>query len=83
MCEEENAVFLRESMFKADCDRCGVRFDPIEGGFCASCGEALCAAHLHGSLVQRLKVSLLGRTSVCTACRAAGAKPTVTAGVAR
>ena len=65
-------MFLREGMFLADCDRCGVRFDPVRGGVCASCRMALCDEHLHGSLVQRLRVTLLGRESVCPVCREKG-----------
>ena len=66
-------MFLRESMFKADCDRCGVRFDPVKGGVCTRCRMALCDEHLHGSLAQRLRVNLLGREAVCPACRERGA----------
>ena len=74
-------MFLREGMFKADCDRCGARFDPVNGGFCASCRMALCDDHLHGSVVQRLKVTLFGREAVCPLCRAKGA--TASTGAAR
>ena len=62
-------MFLREGMFKADCDRCGVLFDPVKGGVCARCRMALCDEHLHGSLVQRLRVDLFGREAVCPVCR--------------
>ena len=68
-------MFLREAMFKADCDRCGVRFDPVKGGICTSCRMALCAEHLHGSFVQRLRVDLLGREAICPVCRTKGAVP--------
>jgi hypothetical protein len=30
---------------------------------------ALCDEHLHGSLVQRLRVDLFGREAVCPVCR--------------
>ena len=76
-------MFLREGMFKADCDRCGARFDPVKGGVCASCREALCGDHLHGSLVQRIRVDLLGREAICPACRARGARANASPGAAR
>lgn len=76
-------MFLREGMFKIDCDRCGVRFDPVDGGVCSRCRQALCAEHLHGSLVQRIKVNLLGREATCPACRARGAATGTSAGAAR
>ena len=58
-------------MFKTDCDRCGARFDPVSGGVCARCRRILCGDHLHGSLVQRLRVTLFGGTPTCIYCRAA------------
>ena len=68
-------MYLREGMFKADCDRCGLRFDPVRGGVCTSCRMALCDEHLHGSLAQRIRVDFLGREAICPVCRAKGTRP--------
>ena len=68
--DERRLVFFRESMFKTDCERCGVRFDPVKGGVCEQCKRILCGDHLYGSLGQRLRVQLLGATPVCIYCRA-------------
>jgi hypothetical protein len=69
-------VFFRESIFKTDCDRCGARFDPIQGGVCAQCRRILCGEHLHGSRWQRLRTQVFGAPTVCIYCRAeAGQAP--------
>jgi hypothetical protein len=62
--------FFRPSTFRGQCERCGAWFDPVHGGVCASCGKILCIAHLHGSMLARLR-SLLGGQPVCAACRSA------------
>jgi hypothetical protein len=63
-------VFLASEM-ATECEVCGVRFDLMKGGVCAACGRVLCATHLHGSYLQRLRVDL-GATPRCVQCRAAG-----------
>ena len=69
-------MFFRESIFKTDCDRCGARFDPIQGGVCAQCRRILCGEHLHGSRWQRLRTQVFGAPTVCIYCRAeAGQAP--------
>lgn len=61
---------FRESMFKADCDACGSRFTPGRGGVCQQCRRILCEYHLHGSLMQRLRVAM-GAPPICVDCRRA------------
>ena len=73
--------FFREGMFKADCDVCGVRFDPVQGGVCTVCKRILCRTHLYGSLAQRLRVTLFGAPAVCIYCRVAAPRGAVGQGV--
>jgi hypothetical protein len=61
---------FRRSEFRADCERCGARFEPGRGGgVCARCRRILCDAHLHGSFLQRVRVAV-GAPAVCAQCRA-------------
>ena len=63
---------FRQSGFQAQCGLCHMRFDPASGGVCARCKRILCGFHLHGSVVQRMKV-YFGREAVCVKCREGGA----------
>ena len=63
---------FRRSVITADCDACGMRFEPSQGGVCARCQRILCGRHLHGgSLWRRVRVEL-GARPVCVDCRLAG-----------
>jgi hypothetical protein len=62
---------FRQSIITTQCDRCRRVLSLSRMGVCAECREVLCDADLHGSLVQRLRVSLFGVRAVCTRCRAA------------
>lgn len=54
---------------RTECDVCGVPFDLVKGGVCERCRRVLCARHLHGSFLRRLRVDL-GAPAVCLDCRA-------------
>ena len=60
--------FLRSEM-ATECDVCEARFDLMTGGACVQCRRILCATHLHGSWLRRMRVDL-GAPSVCVDCRA-------------
>lgn len=62
---------LRESTVAAECERCGVRFDPVSGGVCSVCRRILCDAHLNGSFLRRAR-TWFGAAPVCVYCAAAG-----------
>jgi hypothetical protein len=62
---------FRPSSYLAQCERCGVRFDPVKGGVCPSCNRILCGTHMYGSWLRRLR-SQLGAKLVCAACAAGG-----------
>ena len=61
---------LRESTVAAECERCGVRFDPVTGGVCSVCRRILCDAHLNGSFFRRAR-TWFGAAPVCVYCAAA------------
>ena len=61
--------FFTKPHFMADCDRCGDIFDPGKGGVCRRCKRVLCSAHMHGSLVQKIRV-YFGAEDLCVECRA-------------
>lgn len=58
---------LRESTVAAECERCGVRFDPVSGGVCSVCRRILCDAHLNGSFLRRAR-GWFGAAPVCVHC---------------
>jgi hypothetical protein len=57
-----------KSMFRWDCDECGLRFTPGRGGVCSSCKRSLCFVHLHGSVTRHVMV-YFGAPSLCVQCR--------------
>src|SRR5688500_20354276 len=61
---------LRESTVAAECERCGVRFDPVTGGVCSVCRRILCDAHLNGSFFRRAR-TCFGAAPACVYCAAA------------
>jgi len=67
------ALFFRESIITTQCDRCRRVLSLSRMGVCSECREVLCDDDLHGSLVQKLRVSLFGARAVCVRCRAGGA----------
>jgi hypothetical protein len=60
---------FRKSNFRWDCDQCGVPFRAGKGGVCPTCKRALCDAHLHGSLLLKVRRSLLHEPTICVWCR--------------
>ncbi len=65
----EKIRYLRRTTMSTQCDACGADFDLMTGGACERCGRILCAAHLHGSWLQRM-VHEFKRPVTCVACRA-------------
>ena len=65
---------LRESTVAAECERCGVRFDPVSGGVCSVCRRILCDAHLNGSFFRRAR-TWFGAAPVCVFCADAADGP--------
>ena len=63
---------FQKSNIRMDCERCSRQFRIGEGGVCTRCRLMLCDHHLHGSLVQRIRVTLFGATPVCVECRKGG-----------
>ena len=60
---------FRPSSYLAQCERCGARFDPVQGGVCPSCNRILCGTHMYGSWFRRLRAQLGGKT-MCVECEA-------------
>lgn len=60
---------FQKSIFRTECDECGVPFAVNTGGVCTSCRRILCTTHLHGSLVRRVMIAF-GAANVCVRCRA-------------
>ena len=56
------------SIFRTECDACGVPFPVNTGGVCERCRRILCATHLHGSLLRRVRIAL-GASMTCVDCR--------------
>ncbi len=61
--------FFVKSSTLAQCDQCSMRFDPVYGGVCPSCGRLLCARHLYGEGARRF-LKYFGVRTVCAQCRA-------------
>ncbi|HUQ81132.1 MAG TPA: hypothetical protein VM076_08345 [Gemmatimonadaceae bacterium] len=72
--------FFKKSIFTSECDRCHARFHIGAGGVCEQCRKILCDAHLHGSVVRRIQVSVFGAPIVCVKCRAKAARSGASAG---
>jgi hypothetical protein len=60
---------LRQSDMATECDACGERFDLMTGGVCERCERILCARHLHGSWLRRMRHEV-GGAAICVRCRA-------------
>ena len=61
--------YLRRTDLGTECDACGVRIDLMTGGTCERCKRILCARHLHGSWLRRMRHEL-GGPAVCVRCAA-------------
>ena len=61
--------YLRRTDLGTECDACGERIDLITGGTCERCERILCARHLHGSWLRRMRHEL-GGPAVCVRCAA-------------
>ena len=62
--------YLRRTDLGTECDACGERIDLMTGGTCERCKRILCARHLHGSWLRRMRHEL-GGPAVCVRCAAA------------
>jgi hypothetical protein len=62
---------FRETDLQTECDACNARFDLVSGGVCEQCKRILCARHLHGSWLRRMRHELGGK-AICVKCRKAG-----------
>lgn len=59
---------FRQTDFGTECDACGGRLDLVSGGVCERCKRILCARHLHGSWLRRLRHEL-GGAAICVRCQ--------------
>jgi len=63
--------YLRRTDLGTECDVCHERFDLMTGGTCERCRRILCARHLHGSWLRRMRHEL-GGAAVCPRCAEEG-----------
>ena len=59
---------FQKSIFRTECDECGVAFAVNTGGVCTKCRRILCSQHLHGSVVRKMLIAF-GVRIECVRCR--------------
>ena len=59
---------FRQTDLGTECEACNARIDLVTGGVCERCQRILCAKHLHGSWLRRMRHELGGK-AICLRCR--------------